>query len=200
MTPEHALDRRLEQAVIRIYERYAREVVERFDEADLQMDAFAAPAFHAALPLTRREAADPAPFRYLAIVRHPEVVRHRWPYRSFATMRQRFVRHGTRHDANAFSRWWWIAELTRDGSDYELTRSVLARSSLATHLFSRHLCHHRPAIQACIDVLGEAPGAEVEATLRIVGKALSTRVFEAMTREELREVVAEARTVARASS
>jgi hypothetical protein len=31
MTPEHALDRRLEQAVIRIYERYAREVVERFD-------------------------------------------------------------------------------------------------------------------------------------------------------------------------
>ncbi|MDH5671185.1 MAG: DUF6339 family protein [Myxococcales bacterium] len=164
-----------------------------YPPADANSDADIAIDIHRSLPLTRREAADPGPFRYLAILRHPELVRHRWEYRSYATMRDRFWRAGTRHDANAFSRWWWIAELTRDGQDYGLTHRAFSRSSLATHLFSRELCSHRPAIEAAVELFADAPASTLEASLKNLGKMLSVRVLEALDKEELLGLMREAR-------
>jgi hypothetical protein len=172
-------------------------VMSNYAAHDPAADSELAIAVHDCLPLTRREAADPGVFRYLAVVRHPELVRHRWEYRSFAVMQGRFWRAGTRHDSNAFSRWWWIAELTRDGDDYTLTRQVLDRGSLAVHLFSRELCHYRPAVAAAVAVLRDEPGALIEASLRNLGKMLAVRVIEAMDARELRSLTAEALELAR---
>tara|TARA_B100001750_G_scaffold38754_2_gene28053 strand:+ start:926 stop:1597 length:672 start_codon:yes stop_codon:yes gene_type:complete len=168
-------------------------VMASHDAGDLSMDGAMAEAVHRQLRLSRREAADPGIWRYLAIVHRPEVVRHRWEYRSFATMRTRFWRHGTRFDANAFSRWWWVAELTVMAEDYSLTHRALGSSALSTHLFSRQLAWHHPTVAACVRILADAPGADVERTLRVLGKMLGLRVAEAMGREELEGLVRAAR-------
>lgn len=159
--------------------------IARYSVADPRLDAHLAEHVHRALPITRREAADVGLFRFLSVIRYPELVRHRWPHRSIATSRSRFLRAGVRHDANAFSRWWWGAELTREGEDYALTRAIFARSSLATHLFSRDLARCRPWLEAAATVLSDETGPEVERRLGAIGKMLSVRVVEAMDRETL---------------
>src|SRR5262249_43328356 len=50
---------------------------------DSAMDEGAGPALHRALPLTRREAADPGIWRFLAVVHRPDFVRHRWENKSW---------------------------------------------------------------------------------------------------------------------
>ena len=50
------------------------------------IDGLAAPMIHAALRLTRREAADLGVWRWLAVVHRPDFVRHRWEFRSWSTM------------------------------------------------------------------------------------------------------------------
>jgi hypothetical protein len=175
------------------FDRALTATLDRFRRGDPRMDPELAEAVHRNLPLSRREAADPSVWRYLAVVRHPEAVRHRWEYRSFATMRSRFWQRGTRFDANAFSRWWWVAELTcEEGAPYELTRLALSNGALSTHLFTRQLAWHRPTLAACVRVLRDASGPEVKRTMRTFGKMLSLRVPEAMSGEALEALVREA--------
>ncbi|MCB9603189.1 MAG: hypothetical protein H6722_06640 [Sandaracinus sp.] len=167
----------------------------RVPKHDARFDALVAPELHTLLPLTRREAAEPGVWRWLAVVHRPDLVRHRWENRSWAQMRRRFWSVGTRPDSNAFARLWWIAELTRDGSpdSYALTRRVFARQPLATGIFIRSLGHHRPAVVALVDVLELAPPDVVERTLRLFTAALSSRVLEAMDEASLRALVGELR-------
>ncbi len=160
---------------------------------DASIDRRAAPAIHRALPLTRREAADPGVFRFLAVVHRPDFVRHRWEYRSWSTMRTRFWRPGTRPDSNAFARLWWIAELSRDGDDYALTERVLARQPLANNLFVRDMSSYRPLVEAYADVLDEAPSAIIEACTRALQRRLSTVVLESLSVDELRALLRELR-------
>src|SRR5450432_3296260 len=114
------------------------DLLARTQRHDSSFDRVAAPLIHRALPLTRREAALPGVWRFLALVHSPELVRHRWEDRSWATTRTRYWNLGTRPDSNAFYRLWWIAELTRDGDSYALTESVFDRQPLATQIFIRH--------------------------------------------------------------
>ncbi|HMI91187.1 MAG TPA: DUF6339 family protein, partial [Polyangiales bacterium] len=107
-------------------------------------DVLLAPRLHRALPLSRREASNAAPWRFLSVVHRPDLVRHRWENRSWASMRARFWSAGTRPDSNVFCRLWWIAELSRDGDDYGLTELVLARPALATSLFVRNISNYQP--------------------------------------------------------
>jgi len=153
------------------------------------IDAMAAPAIHAALPLTRRVAADPGVWRFLTVVFRPDFVRHRWENTAWATMRGRFWRTGTRPDSNAFSRLWWIAELTRDGDSYELTRRALQRQSLANALFVRKISFHRPAVEACIDVLYEASQETTERMLKGLTKWLGVVPLEGLEKDEVIEVL-----------
>jgi hypothetical protein len=145
---------------------------------DAGIDRLAAPRIHRALPLTRREAADPGVWRFLTVVHRPDFVRHRWENRSWPTMRSRFWLPGTRPDSNAIARLWWIAELTRDGEDYDLTERVLARQSLANNLFVRDLASYRPAVEAFVAVLGDAPSDLLESAVRAFTRRLSTVVLE----------------------
>jgi hypothetical protein len=152
-------------------------------------DVLLAPRLHRALPLSRREASSPAPWRFLSVVHRPDLVRHRWENRSWASMRARFWSNGTRPDSNVFCRLWWIAELSRDGDDYSLTEAVLTRPSLATGLFIRALSSHRPAVAACCQVLADASSNDVEATLKLLHKTLSTLVLEALSFEQLCDLI-----------
>lgn len=150
------------------------------------LDIELAPLVHRHLPLSRREASDPGVWQWLAIVHRPDAVRHRWENSSWATMRTRFLRSGTRPDSNAFSRWWWMAELTRDRDDYGLTRRILRRQSLATAIFVRSLCFYRPAICACADVLEDLEATAIERVMLELSRLLATVPLEAMSEEDLR--------------
>ena len=154
------------------------------------IDVEIAPLVHRHLPLSRREASDAGVWQWLAIVHRPDVVRHRWENSSWSTMRTRFLRPGTRPDANAFSRWWWIAELTRNGEDYGLTRRVLRRQPLATAIFVRSLSFYRPAICACVELLEDLEATAIERVMLELSRFLATVPLEAMSEGALREDLA----------
>jgi hypothetical protein len=159
---------------------------------DAAIDAWLAPRLHRALPLTRRQASDPGVWRYLAVVHRPDLVRHRWENQSWATMRSRFWSTGTRHTSNTFARVWWIAELTRDGDSYDLTERVLKKQSLAIQLFVRSWSQYRPAVEAFLDVLEDAPSDKVEHAARMLSRHLATIPLEGLTRSELVHVISSA--------
>tara|TARA_R110002096_G_scaffold259030_1_gene452627 strand:+ start:101535 stop:102203 length:669 start_codon:yes stop_codon:yes gene_type:complete len=148
------------------------------------VDAVAAQAIHRAMPISRRWAAEAGLWRYLAVVRHPELIRHRWEARSLATTRQRYWSLGTRHTSNTFCRLWWIAELTvRDGS-YALTEK--ACGNLAIPLFVRQLSHCPTAVQVFVEELHEVPRPALEALMKHISHYLSTVVLESQSEAEIR--------------
>lgn len=155
-----------------------------------EIDPRAAPEIHRALPLTRREAADPGIWRFLAVVHCPEFIRHRWEFRSWATIHSRFWRPGTRPDSNTIGRLWWIAELTVVDGGYDLTRRVLAAQSLTNPIFVRTLSDYLPAVQAAVDVLEGKPGQVVERVLLRLHRHLSIVPLEGLTREDLARLLA----------
>jgi len=150
-----------------------------------EIDATAAVAIHRCLPLTRREAADPAIWRFMAVVHRPDFIRHRWVFKSWATMKTRFWAPGTRPDSNTFSRLWWVAELTRSGEDYDLTRRVLSTQSLANAIFIRSMSNYRSAVSAAVDVLAGAPSSVVEDILLRLHRHLGVVPLEGLREEEI---------------
>jgi hypothetical protein len=153
------------------------------------IDGRAAPAIHAALRLSRREAADAGVWRWLAVIHRPDFVRHRWEFRSWTTMRDRFWRAGTRPDSNAIGRLWWIAELTVVGGSYELTDHVLATQTLANAIFVRQLSGYLPAVQAVIEMVAGTGTGVVEHLLLRLHRHLSVAPLEARTARDLRELL-----------
>ncbi len=164
-------------------------LMEQIPSQSPAFDPAAAEAVHRHLPLSRRQASDPGPWRFLAVVHRPDVVRHRWEVSSMRAAKPRYWSVGTRPDSNAFARWWWIAELTRDGTDYSLTRRLFEHGSLSTLLFTRHLGWHRPLVEAALDVLDDTPGPVVERVLRNLRKVLSVVVLETCDADALRELL-----------
>ena len=163
---------------------------------DASLDAKLAPAIHRALPLTRREAADPALFRFLTVIHRPDVVRFRWEYRSWATMRARFWAMGTRPDSNLFGRLWWMAELSRREDDYDVTRRVLSRQHLANNLFTRDMANHAPLVYGWTDALEDASAPVIETVARRLQRRLSTLVLESLDEADLRDLVITMRSAA----
>lgn len=157
----------------------------RFAPFDTAMDGYVAPRLHRALQLTRREASDDRVWRYLAVIARPDLVRHRWENASWSTMRSRFLRAGTRPDSNALSRWWWIAELTRNGADYALTERVLQRLGLCNAIFIRSLSFHRPAVAACVAELELDSPEVIERVMLELNRWLSVVPLEGLTESDL---------------
>lgn len=142
---------------------------------------------HRSLPLSRREAADPGVWRYLAVVAAPEFIRRRWSAEE-DTFRSRFWSPGARPDSNYYSRLWWIAELTA-GPDRDYTRTHIALSSqaIATAIFVRSFSHYYPAVKAFIDVLGEEQGDTCARAGLELHRELALRPREALTVEDISE-------------
>lgn len=154
-----------------------------------EVDPYAARRIHRSLRLTRREASDIGVWRFLAVVQRPDFIRHRWEFRSWATMKTRFWDVGTRPDSNSLYRLWWIAELTTDGSDYTLTEKVLRSQSLANPIFIRSLSFFRPAVEAAVEVLADAPSAVVEQALLKLQRFCSVVPLEGLDRDALVRVL-----------
>ncbi|RMG97525.1 MAG: hypothetical protein D6705_08570 [Deltaproteobacteria bacterium] len=156
------------------------EVLASAEPGTAKVDALAAPKIHRALPISRRTAADPGIWRFLAVGVAPGLVRHRWPVRTLATTRRRFWAPGMRHDSNTIGRLWWIAELTRNGDDYGLTRSVLESSNLATLLFVRRIGHHRPIVAGFVRFFARADAPAVEPLVARFSAVASTCALDAL--------------------
>lgn len=165
------------------------EIIGTTQQHDPVIEQRAAAAVHRALPLSRREAAQPGVWRFLAVVHRPDLVRHRWAMERWATTRTRFWSPGMRHDSNVFSRLWWIAELTQHDGDYTLTERVFARQTIAIQIFIRRYAWDRSAVAALLDELEGAPPRVVEHVTRDLLGALGTLVLEAMRPSELRDLV-----------
>jgi hypothetical protein len=102
------------------------EAMKRFEvEKDprLGSDPWLGPRIHAALRLTRREAADKRIWAYLTVVEFPDYVRWRWSQVEDAPVPlDRFIGH---ESANALAKLWWATELARNGADYESAAAAL---------------------------------------------------------------------------
>ncbi len=154
-----------------------------------EVDPYAAPRIHRALRLTRREASDIGIWRFLAVVHRPDFIRHRWEFRSWATMKTRFWDLGTRPDSNSFYRLWWIAELTVNGDDYTLTERVLRSQSLTNPIFIRSLSFYRPAVEAAVEVLADSPSSVVEQVLLKLQRFGSVVPLEGLDRDAIAGVL-----------
>jgi Family of unknown function (DUF6339) len=167
------------------------QVIADTERYDVAIDRVAAPLLHRALPITRREAAQPGVWRFLAVVACPELVRHRWGDPSWTTTRSHYWSPGTRPDSNTFSRLWWIAELTRDGASYALTDEIFARPPLAKAIFVRKFGSYRPAVAAFTRVMKSATPTEIDRVARELHGRLSTLVLEALDEEQLSSLIEE---------
>jgi hypothetical protein len=160
-------------------------LIRKYKPFDAKMDVKAAELIHRSLELTRREASDEGIWGYLAAIRRPDFVRHRWENNSWATMRTRFLRLGTRPDSNAFARLWWIAELSCRDGDYTLTQRLLRRQPLATSIFVRSYAFYPEAVEACVEVLEKASAPIIERVSKEFYRTLSTLPLEGLSVAEL---------------
>ena len=115
-------------------------------------DPWLGPRVHAALRLSRREAADKRLWQYLAVVEFAEYVRWRWG--NEAQEKEVSVSRFFGEDSvNAIARLWWIPELTRNGPDYTRAVTAMGISRLAVSWMQIKVSHHRPCILAVVDYL-----------------------------------------------
>jgi hypothetical protein len=120
-------------------------------------DPWLAPRLHAALRLTRGEAADQRIWTYVTVVEVPEYVRWRWINPDDADVPvpiDRFVGETT---VNALARLWWAAELTRNGADYRQTVQALSDSFFLASWLKLDALHHKAVALAVVDFLGSLP-------------------------------------------
>lgn len=170
-----------------------------YEEGMASIDAAMASEVRKHLGFTREQASRDGIWRYLAVVVFPDFVRYRWPYpdnssnRTFTSARDKFLRPASDLYGNALVRLWWMAELTRDGDDYTLTRAALGHQELANDVFDRGYARYPPAVRATVDELQNASSDVVSQTTTKLNHALSTIRLEALTESELRQMVRDIR-------
>lgn len=128
--------------------RILDKAMERFGTSPASSDSWLAPRVHATLRLTRREAADPRVWDYLAVIAVPKYVRWRWTGEKGQAAR--FVGPEYKH---ALARLWWGAEMTRNGTDYSWTAVLFANQDFQNSWARLDLFHHRPASIAAAKLL-----------------------------------------------
>jgi hypothetical protein len=144
---------------------------------------------HESLDVSRRVAAAPGLWHWLAVVRYPEFVRHRWEYSTEEAMREKFLGAGTDLYSNAIHRLWWIAELTHDGDDYTLTRAVFDNQTMVNKVFDRWFARYRPATVALCDELADEPSWVIDEVTRRFNHALTTVQLEGLDEAAARETI-----------
>lgn len=156
------------------------------------MDADIAPEIHKALDLTRREASDPEIWNYISLVLHPDFVRHRWS----SCARKRF-------DATinlkrqAFSRLWWIAELTERDGEYELTEIAFSKQDIAQNIFDNNFSHFEPLLEPALKKLDDEPSEVAKKYGEILNRRFAVRLLETLDEDDLEELAEDVRLRAR---
>lgn len=165
------------------------EVLSDYAEYDTAIDRALATDIHQSLDITRRTAADPGLWHWLAVVRYPELVRHRWAYRSEEAMREKFLGAGSDLYSNAIHRLWWIAELTSCGDDYEITDAVFANQTMVNKVFDRWFARYQPAVIAMCDELADEPSRVIDEVTRRFNHTLTNVQLEGLSEQEARRLI-----------
>lgn len=167
-------------------------------ESHHHVEADVAPILHRTVNISRRQASDPEIWHWLAIMWHPEFVRHRWPYdtgdRTFTSMREKFLGGGSDIYSNAFGRIWWMAELAYDEEakdPYHLTREILKYQFLANRLLDPAFARYQPAVIAFGERLLNEHSEVIRHANRRFNQALSVIQLESRDTDELREIVSD---------
>ena len=113
-----------------------------------ESDRWLAPRLHAALRLTRSEAADKGIWHWLAL-QYSDYVSYRWKGLD-GVARDRWF--GPIHK-QALARLWWGAELFRDGPDYRPVEFFFKRQDLPNSYLHRTFARCRPLVLGMLDQL-----------------------------------------------
>ncbi|MEU6067243.1 DUF6339 family protein [Streptomyces sp. NPDC047082] len=155
-------------------------------------DAWLAPRLHAALRLTRREAANPEIWNYLALRVVPDYVLWRWlssasngPAESATGVNpRRFT--GPFH-VQAIARLWWSAEIYRDGRNYAPSVAACSNQEMFNSALRQDVFLHRPTAQAVIRMLRDGTVDSTRAAnalIKAVNTAGSTIQYEVIAPDE----------------
>ncbi|MEH0444239.1 MULTISPECIES: DUF6339 family protein [unclassified Streptomyces] len=174
-----------------------RELVEdalhKFKENKTDADAWLAPRLHAALRLTRREAADRRIWNHLALGVAPDYVAWRHlaaPTANTPEPRIDAARFKGAPDRQCFSRLWWAAEVFRNGSDYAPVVAACANQDLIHTVMRSDLVDHRPTAQALVRVLQRGiatTGREITGLMAAINTAGATLVYDVLAADEPRD-------------
>ncbi|MFF8411926.1 DUF6339 family protein [Streptomyces omiyaensis] len=131
------------------------EAMRRFATDKYAADGWLAPRLHAALRMTRAEAADRRLWNHLAMIVAPDYVV--WRHKGADTAEGRGIAQAARfsgiHYTQAFSRLWWAAELFRDGPDYRPVLTACRVQDVLNTTMRLDIVDHRPTAQAVIRVV-----------------------------------------------
>jgi len=167
------------------------EIIAEYAEYDTAMDSALAEVVHRNLDITRRTAGDPGLWHWLAVVKYPEFVRHRWEYRSEEAMREKFLGAGSDLYSNAIHRLWWIAELTSEDGDYSTTEMVFSNQTMVNKVFDRWFARYQPATVAICEGLADEPSRVIDETTRRFNHALTNVQLEGLSEQEARDLVSQ---------
>ncbi|MFD5113790.1 DUF6339 family protein [Streptomyces sp. NPDC058391] len=160
------------------------------DDTRTKADAWLAPRLHAALRLTRREAADASLWNHLALAVAPDyIVWRHLPANGKDGLPPMVAASRFRgaHYTQAFSRLWWAAELFRNGSDYRPAVVACGNQDVLNTVLRLDVIDHRPTAQALLrlveqDVAGT--GREVNALATVANAAASTLMYDVLAEDD----------------
>jgi hypothetical protein len=169
------------------------EAMRRHGDVPTKADAWLAPRLHAAMRLTRREAADARLWNFLALRLASDYVFWRHPGRSSKekpvpeVSSARF--QGAFH-TQAFARLWWAAELFRNGDDYGPVEMACGNQDMLNTALRLEIVQHRPTAQAIVRMIERQTiriGREVNALAKAVNTAGSTLMYEVLALDEVQD-------------
>ncbi len=153
--------------------------------AGTESDVWLAPRLHHVLRLSRRQAAAPGLWMWLAAVEFPDYVRWRWGGEpgdeSAAAKTERFAGPPYKH---ALARLWWTAELCRNGDDYSPVAIALGKQDIQNNLLRMDIAHHRPTVQAALRVLAGRGADAANALAKATNSAATTLIIDVIGPDE----------------
>ncbi|MFD7236839.1 DUF6339 family protein [Streptomyces syringium] len=157
-----------------------------------QADAWLAPRLHAALRLTRREAADASFWNYLALGVAPDYVvwRHLSEPKGGKVTKVAADRFRGQYHKQAFARLWWAAELFRDGSDYSPVVTACGNQDILNTALRMSVINHRPTAQAIVRLVAKGvitTGREVNALVGAINASAATLMYDVIAPDAERE-------------
>jgi hypothetical protein len=146
-------------------------------------DRWLAPRLHAALRLTRTEAADKGFWAWLAVDLFPDYVRWRFGGRAGAdgehsgTPVKRFLGGDRDH---ALARLWWGAELFRNGGDYSPVVRAFVMQDVPSTWLILDAVHHPAAAQAALSLLPSLGSKQINRLSTALDHVLTTIQLDAV--------------------
>ena len=161
---------------------------------DTGIDTNLAIDFHKALDIDRSIGADRNFWAWFTINEYPNFVAYRWkktvPENN--PMKRPPARYYKDMIRGSFSRLWWAVELTKDGTDYSLSKKYLklpAFQDLHENIYGRSFCGYRPAVEAFLDKYGNSTESVYRAAAKRLGVKCYTRPIECMSMKEIKSFI-----------